>query len=105
MRTIFFAKNMQNDLFPGNTRTSFETFTNTRDLSYIASGDIELAIKSITFDNTREDISTKEDCLALKTNLTSDTISSFGWDKIVSVFRVHADGVSVIEFRNPTFFS
>ena len=104
MRTIFFASNMQNDLFPGNTRTSFETFTNTRDLSYIASGDIELAIKSITFDNTREDTSTKEGCLALKTNLTPDTISSFGWDKIVSVFNVHDDGVSVIEFRNPTFF-
>ena len=95
---------MQNDLFPGNTRTSFETFTNYQDLSYIATGDIELAVKSITFDNTREDVSTTEECLALKTNLTPETISSFGWDKIASVFSVHGDGVSVIEFRNPTFF-
>ena len=96
---------MQNDLYPGNTRTSFETFTNHQDLSYIATGDIEVAIKSITFDNTRENSTTTNvECLALKTNLAPDTISSFGWDKIVSVFSVHGDGVSVIEFRNPTFF-
>ena len=94
---------MQNGLFPGNTRSSFETFTPLQDLGYIATGDIEVAIKTIVFDNTRE-FDTNSECLALKTNLTPDTISSFGWDKIASIFTVHTAGVSVFEFRNPTFF-
>ena len=38
---------MQTGLFPGNTRSSFETFTPLQDLGYIAEGDIEVAIKTI----------------------------------------------------------
>lgn len=95
---------MQNGLFPRNSRSAFETFTPLQDLGYIAEGDIEVGIKTIVFDNSREVNNTNSECLALKTNLTPDTISSFGWDKIASVFTVHTGGVSVFEFRNPTFF-
>ena len=56
MRSIYYASNMHSSLFPQNSRSKFETFTNQRDLDYIASGDIEVAIKTITFDNSRESL-------------------------------------------------
>ena len=42
MRSIYFASNMQNGLFPRNSRSAFETFTPLQDLGYIAEGDIEV---------------------------------------------------------------
>ena len=71
MKSIYCASNMQNGLFPGNTRSLFETFTPLQDLGYIAKDDIKEAIKTIIFDNTRE-VNTNSEWLALKTNLTPD---------------------------------
>ena len=95
---------MHSSLFPQNTRSKFETFTNQRDLDYIASGDIEVAIKTITFDNSRESSIDGPQTLALKTNLAPDSVSSYGWDNITSIFTVYKEGVSFYEFENPIFF-
>ena len=95
---------MHSTLFPQNSRSKFETFTNQRDLDYIASGDIEVAIKAITFDNSRESSLDGSQTLALKTNLVPDSVSSYGWDNITSIFTVYKEGVSFYEFENPIFF-
>ena len=105
MRTIFYASNMQSLLFPSNSRSNFETYIHPQDLSYISNKDVEVAIKSITFDNNFESYFS-DVTLALKTSLSSDTISSYGWDKIVSIFTVNPSqkGICQFEFSNPTFF-
>ena len=95
---------MHSSLFPQNSRSKFETFTNQRDLDYIASGNIEVAIKTITFDNSRESLLDGSQTLALKTNLVPDSVSSYGWDNITSIFTVYREGVSFYEFENPIFF-
>ena len=89
MRTIFYASNMQSSLFPLNSRSSFQTYIHPQDLSYISNDDIEVAIKSITFDNEYERYIHSEQTLALKTNLSFETISSYGWDKIISIFSIN----------------
>ena len=96
---------MQNTLFPSNSRSSFQTYIHPQDLCYISNDDIEVAIKSITFDSEYESLHT-EQTLALKSNLSFDTISSYGWDKIVSIFSVNVNqkGISQVQFTNPTFF-
>ena len=104
MRSIYYASNMHSRLFPENSRSKFETFTNQTDLDYIALGDIEVAIKSITFDNSRESPLDGAQILALKTNLVPDSISSYGWSNITSIFTVYEEGVSFYEFENPTFY-
>lgn len=107
MRTIFYASNMQSSLFPLNSRSSFQTYIHPQDLSYISNDNIEAAIKSITFDNEYESYLHGEQTLALKTNLSFETISSYGWDKIISIFNINTKnkGICQIEFKNPTFFS
>ena len=110
MRTIYFASNFQNDLFPSNTRTKFESYIQPRDLNYISSGELEVAIKSITFEFELDSILTKLNkspyVLALKTNLSHHTISSYGWNNIVSIFSINPGnkGILQFEFNNPTFF-
>ena len=95
---------MQSELFTFNSRSNFQTYVHLNDLSYLAdSDDIEVAIKSITIDNDLYG----EKSLALKSNLSFDTISSFGWDNIISIFSVNhkrKGGVYQISFTNPTFF-
>ena len=105
MRTIFYASNMQSSLFPSNSRSNFKTYIHPQDLSYVSNDDIEVGIKSITFDNNFESYFS-DVTLALKTNLSFDTISSYGWDKIISIFTVNPTqkGICQFEFTNPTFF-
>ena len=108
MKSIFYVSNMQSDLFTSNTRSNFQTYIHPNDLNYISSSydqsdNIEVSVKSITLDNDLKD----EDTLVLKTNLTHDTISSFGWDNIVSIFNVNPKtkgSILQIKFVNPTFF-
>lgn len=107
MRTIYFASNFQNDLFPSNTRTKFESYIHSRDLNYISSGELEVAIKSVTFDFVLEGKVKKSPyILGLKTNLSYHTISSYGWDNIVSIFSLtpREKGILQFQFDNPTFF-
>ena len=52
-RNIFYASNTQSELFPYNTRTQFNQYVDVHNLDYIKQDDIEVAIKSIAFDNTQ----------------------------------------------------
>jgi hypothetical protein len=52
-RNIFYASNTQSELFPYNTRTQFNQYIDVHNLYYIKQDDIEVAIKSIAFDNTQ----------------------------------------------------
>ena len=106
MRTVYYASNMQTDLFPNNTRSKFETYIHNQDLNYLPSGEIEVAIKSLTFDyDLNLDLYLgKQKTLALKTNISYHSISSYGWDNIVCIFTIHEEGIQQIEFENPTFF-
>ena len=54
MRNIYFISNMHYDLYPDNSRSKFSTYINQNCLKYIPSGQIEAAIKIITFDNARK---------------------------------------------------
>lgn len=96
---------MHSDTFPNNTRSNFRTFIDPKNLSYIPGGDIEIAIKSITFDNTREGSTYKNnETLGLRSNLTPFKISSFGWDNIIALFTPEEKGLCTFDFQNPTFF-
>lgn len=106
MRTIYYVSNFRLDLFPNNTRANFESYIYPADLQYIGeSADaIEVAIKSITFDY--DIVNESYQTLALKSNLSYDTISSYGWNNIVSIFTLNKldKGIIHLEFNNPTFF-
>ena len=97
---IIFASDAYNSLFPQNSRFKFKTFTHPIDLSYIASGDIEVSIKTITFDN----LDFAGQTLALRTNLIPNSISSNGWDNIACIFTIPDDGNTRFTFQNPFFF-
>ena len=99
---------MHVDLFPNNTRSNFETYMQEDVLSYIPNGSIEVAVKSITFDNSRVheglEQELKEESLALRTNLIPSVISSFGYANVAAIFTVRRSGLTIFEFQNPTFF-
>ena len=48
---IYYASNAQPDIFSQNTRSKFENNIQKENLDYIPDDDLEVAIKSITFDN------------------------------------------------------
>ena len=48
---IYYASNAQTDIFSQNTRSKFENNIQKEHLDYIPDDDLEVAIKSITFDN------------------------------------------------------
>ena len=52
-RNIFYVSNTQSELFPYNTRTQFNQYVDVHNLDYIKQDDIEVAVKSIAFDNTQ----------------------------------------------------
>ena len=45
-RNIFYASNVQTDLFPNNTRTKFDQYIDINDLNYIKD-DIEVGISKL----------------------------------------------------------
>ena len=103
MKSIYYASNMQSHLFPDNTRSKFNCFINPQDLNYISKNDyIEVAVKSITIDNDID-----ENCFyGLKSSLSGETISSFGYDTIISLFSSvkTKKGINIYRFSNPVFF-
>ena len=52
-RNIFYVSNTQTDLFPHNKRTKFDQSIDIHSLDYIQQNEIEVAVKSISFDNKR----------------------------------------------------
>ena len=53
MKNIFYVSNVQSHLFSQNTRSKFENYINFQDLNYIDDENIEVGIKSISFDNNQ----------------------------------------------------
>ena len=51
MKNIFYTSNANKELFTDNTRSDFNSYSDINDLNYI--DDVEVAIKSIAFDNTQ----------------------------------------------------
>ena len=93
-------------MFPQNTRSKFDSYIDVNDLEYISDNDIEAAIKSITFDNKREENLLKDDVLAIHSNICEYTIRNGEYDRIISLInasKLESDVVHV-DFKNPTFF-
>ena len=53
MKNIFYVSNVQSHLFSQNTRSKFENYIDFQDLNYIDDENIEVGIKSISFDNNQ----------------------------------------------------
>jgi len=105
MRNIYFISNMHYDLYPDNSRSKFSTYINQNCLKYIPSGQIEAAIKNITFDNTRKKPMKSHEFLGIKSNISDPIISSGQWNNLLYTFNVEAsDSLVNIDITNPTFF-
>ena len=61
-RNIFYASNTQSELFPHNKRTQFDQYIDIHSLDYIQQNEIEVAVKSISFDNKR--------CISIEPNIS-----------------------------------
>ena len=49
-KNIFYISNTQPELFPQNSRTKFDQYIDINELDYIKYNDLEVAVKSISFD-------------------------------------------------------
>ena len=105
MRNIYFISNMHYDLHPTNSRSKFSTYINQNCLKYIPSGQIEAAIKNITFDNARKIAMRSHEFLGIKSNISDPIITSGQWNNLLYTFNVEATNSLVnIDITNPTFF-
>ena len=106
MKNIFYCSNAQGEMFPLNTRSKFDNYIDINHLSYLPSHDMEAAIKSITFDNKREERLLKEHVIGVRSNISNFSIRNSEYDKIVALFvGSKINDVVHIEFSNPTFFA
>ena len=106
MKNIFYCSNAQGMTFPQNTRSKFDNYIDINHLSYLPSHDMEAAIKSITFDNKREEKLLKEHVIGVRSNISNFSIRNSEYDKIVALFvGSKMNDVVHIEFSNPTFFA
>ena len=106
MKNIFYCSNAQGEMFPQNTRSKFDNYIDINHLSYLPSHDMEAAIKSITFDNKREQKLLKEHVIGVRSNISDFSIKNSEYDKIVALFvGSKINDVVHIEFSNPTFFT
>ena len=106
MKNIFYCSNTQQDLFPANTRSSFESFIDINDLDYLANDNIEAGVKSITFNNKRGENQLIDEILVLRSNVTRPIIRNGGYDRIIAQFNASSRNrdVTHIDFKNPSFF-
>ena len=51
-KNIFYVSNTQPELFPQNSRTKFDQYIDINELDYIKYNDLEVAVKSISFDTS-----------------------------------------------------
>ena len=89
---------MQTDLFPNNSRSCFRSYINSNYISH--EYEYMVAIKSITFDN---DILGKKH-YALKSSISSESISSAEFDNVLVLFSTEKGGINTFHFLNPSFF-
>ena len=105
MKNIFYCSNAQSDIFPCNSRSKFDNYIDINHLNYLPSHGIEAAIKSITFDNRREEKLLKEQVIGVRSNISEFSIKNGEYDKIVSLFLAgKISDVIHIDFKNPIFF-
>ena len=105
MKNIFYCSNAQSDIFPCNSRSKFDNYIDINHLNYLPSHGIEAAIKSITFDNRREEKLLKEQVIGVRSNICEFSIRNGEYDKIVSLFLAgKISDVIHIDFKNPIFF-
>ena len=50
-RSVFYTSNSHSDIFPNNTRGSFENHIDENEFDYLDSKHLSVAIKSVTFEN------------------------------------------------------
>ena len=105
MKNIFYCSNAQSDIFPCNSRSKFDNYIDINHLNYLPSHGIEAAIKSITFDNRRDEKLLKEQVIGVRSNISEFSIKNGEYDKIVSLFLAgKISDVIHIDFKNPIFF-
>ena len=106
MKNIFYCSNALQDIFKNNTRSKFECYIDINDLDYIPDNYIEAAIKSITYDNKRDEKSLKDQVLAIRSNICEFSIRNGEYDRLISL--IHAtkleNDVVHVDFKNPVFF-
>ena len=76
MKNIFYSSNANSDIYPNNTRSKFNTYINIHSLDYLPDENIEVAIKSITFDNTRSQPYKNDQILGIKSNICDPVVRS-----------------------------
>ena len=107
MKNIFYCSKAQGDIFPHNTRSKFNNYVDINHLNYLPSQNIEAAIKSITFDNKRDNRLLKDQLLAIRSNICEYAIRNGEYDKIISLINASKSKTDLVhvDFKNPTFFT
>ena len=107
MKNIFYLSNAHYNLFPSNTRSNFYSYIDINDLEYLPDDDIEATIKSLTFDNGRDEDLAKDELLAIRSNISEFTIRNGEYDRVISpLHSVKSEkGIVHVDFKNPIFFS
>ena len=109
MKHIYYLSSSNKDLFPNNSSSLFSTQIPEQFLDSIPDGELEAAVKSISFENTRYVEALRSDGrLALRSNLSSKILSSGEWDNIIAWFSLGKNLTKkknlTFAFDNPCFF-
>ena len=105
-KTIFFLSNSDSKLYPSNSRSKFDSYIDTEKLDYLPNENIEAAIKSVTYDNTRDNSLIEDELLGIRSNICDFTIRNSGYDRIISLLHSPKGENNTVQlnFKNPTFF-
>ena len=109
MKHIYYLSSSNKDLFPNNSSNQFSTHIQEQYSQSIPDGELEAAVKSISFENTRgvETLRSIER-LGLRSNLSSKVISSGELDNIIAWFSLGKLSLKkknlTFTFDNPSFF-
>ena len=106
-KNIFYLSNSDSELYPSNSRSKFNSYIDIDKLDYLPNNNIEAAIKSITYDNVRDEILIEDQLLGIRSNICEYTIRNGQYDRVLSL--VHSpkgenNRTVTLNFKNPTFF-
>ena len=109
MRYIYYLSSANVDLFPNNSSTEFSVQIEPQFLDSLPDGELEAAVKTISFDNRRRPGTLIwAERIALKSNLSSKILSSGEWDNIIAWFSLGRKSlrkkILTYDFENPSFF-
>ena len=109
MKYIYYLSSSNVDLFPNNSSTEFTSQIQPQFLDSLPEGELEAAVKTISFDNRRKPGTLLwSERLVLKSNLSSKILSSGTWDNIIAWFSLGKQSLRkknlTFEFNNPSFF-